>query len=116
MKQTTLTDIFLEVLSQNSNPDMQAVIARTKISLKIPECAELFDIILINAMGYKSVIKKDTVNRAIDCVIDKNKLAIDKSSLDKTEKEQQKQNCESLCHLVKKWIGARLKDSGQLIE
>lgn len=116
MKQTTLTDIFLEVLSQNSSPDMQAAIAQIKISLKIPECAELFNIILINTMGYKSIIKKNTIDRAIDCVIDKNKLAIDKSNLDETEKEQQKQNCESLCHLVKKWISERLKDSGQLIE
>lgn len=116
MKQTTLTDIFLEILSQNSNPDMQAAIAQIKITLKIPECAELFNITLINAIGYKCTIKKDTVGRAIDCLIDKNKLEIDKSDLNEAEKEQQKQNCESLCLLFKKWICKRLKDSGQLIE
>lgn len=116
MKQITLTDIFLEILSQNSDPDMQAVIAQIKITLKIPECAELFNIILINAMGYKSMIKKDTVDRAIDCVIDKNKLAIDRTNLNEAEKEQQKQNCESICHLAKNWMLDRLKNSGQLIE
>ena len=35
--QKTLTDIFLEVLPQNSNPDMQTMIERIKITLKIPE-------------------------------------------------------------------------------
>ncbi len=115
-RQQTLTDIFLEVLSEKSNPDMQDAIARIKVTLKIPECAELFNIILINAMGCKSIIKKDTVDRAIDCAIDRNKLEIDKSNLYETEKERQKQNCESLCHSVRIWILNRLKGSGQLIE
>lgn len=115
-RQTTLTDIFLDILSRNNNPDMQDVVTRIKMTLKISECAELFNVILINAIGKKSNISKDTVDRAIDFVINKNKLEIDRTDLNKNEKEQQKQNCESICHLAKNWMLDRLKNSGQLIE
>lgn len=115
-EQQTLADIFLEVLSKNSDSETQDIVRQIKIILKIPECAEFFNVVLINAMGYKSNISKDTVDRAIDCVIDKNKLEIDRTDLNKNEKEQQKQNCESICHLAKNWMLDRLKNSGQLIE
>lgn len=115
-RQQTLTDIFLEVLSEKSNPDMQDAIARIKVTLKIPECAELFNVVLINALGYKSNISRNTVECAIDCVINKNKLEIDKTDQNEAEKERQKKNCESLCHSVRIWILNRLKGSGQLIE
>lgn len=116
MKPITLTDIFLEVLSRNSDPDMRAAIAQIKITLKIPECAELFNIILINAIGYKSIIRKDIIDRAMDCAIDKNKLKIDRTDLNEIEKKQQKQNCEWICRLVQNGMLDRLKNTGQLIE
>ena len=115
-RQLTLTDIFLEVLSRYSTPCMQAAIARIKITLKTPECAKLFDIILIRALGYKSSIDKDTVDRAFDCLIEKNKSDIDRTDLNEIEKEQQKRIYETICHTAKSWILDRLKYSGQLIE
>lgn len=67
-------------------------------------------------MGYKSNISRDTVEHAIDCVINKNKLEIDKTDQNEAEKERQKKNYESFCHSVQIWILDRLKDSRQLIE
>lgn len=67
--QTTLADIFLEVLEQKANDEKQkAHIRKVKTLMDVPNCSEFLSRCLINAMGYPTPIAANTVDKAIDCL------------------------------------------------
>lgn len=60
-KNLTIVDLFIDILSKNKDIQSQNMVKRLKVFICIPECAEFLNVIIINAMGYKSQIKSTTV-------------------------------------------------------
>lgn len=86
-----LSDLFLNILENNSNAQQRVYINNIRAILNIPECAELFNVILVNALGVKLSISENTVRKDIDTLISYNKVDIDKSvNISTKEKEHRK--------------------------
>ena len=87
----TLGEIFLDLLEKNSNDQMRQTIQKTRIIIKSPDCAELFNVILVNTLGCFTQISEEKVDNAIAVIIEKNELAIDNDfNISNEEKETQK--------------------------
>ena len=63
-KNVTIVDLFIDILSKNKDTQSQNMVKRLKVFIRIPECAEFLNVVIINAMGYKSQIKSTTVDKA----------------------------------------------------
>ena len=74
---TTLGDLFLDILEKNANDDTRHLIQETRILMTSPDYAELFTVMLINALGYYAQISESKVDNAIKFMIKKNELSID---------------------------------------
>lgn len=53
-KNVTIVDLFIDILSKNKDTQSQNMVKRLKVFIRIPECAEFLNVVIINAMGYKS--------------------------------------------------------------
>ena len=76
-KSTTLGELFLDILEQNANDNTRHLIQETRILMTSPDYAELFTVILFNALGYYAQISESKVDNAITFMIKKNELSID---------------------------------------
>lgn len=116
-KNVTIVDLFIEVLSKNKDTQSQNIVKYLKVLNHIPECAEFLNIIIINAMGYKSQIKSSIVDNAIKCIIERFHISVDEDySLDKHQKQLIKQKNERRLRTCAEVTKNRLKETKQLIE
>lgn len=74
---TTLGDLFLDILEKNANDNTRHFIQETRILMTNFDYAELFTVILINALGYYAQISESKVDNAITFMVKKNELSID---------------------------------------
>lgn len=87
---TTLGDLFLDILEKNANDNTRQIIQQTRIFMTFPDYAELFNVLLINALGYYTQIEERKVDNAITFIIKQNELHIDSlSNISKEEKNSQ---------------------------
>lgn len=63
-----LSEIFIEVLEKNGDKFGQEFVRRVRIYVKTPECAELLNFLVINAVGGRICIKRSVVDDAIECL------------------------------------------------
>ena len=73
-KNVTIVDLFIDILSKNKDTQSQNMVKCLKVFIRIPECAEFLNVIIINAMGYKSQIKSTTVDKAVECIINEDQV------------------------------------------
>lgn len=64
-----LSEIFLEVLEKNGNKFSKGFVKRVRIIIKSPDCAELFNFLVTNAVGGRICIKRSVVDNAVECLI-----------------------------------------------
>ena len=64
-----LSEIFLEVLERNGDKFAQEFVRKIRIYIKSPQCAELFNFLVVNAAGGRIPIKRSIVYDAIECLI-----------------------------------------------
>ncbi len=79
-KNLTIVDLFIDILSKNKDIQSQNMVKRLKVFICIPECAEFLNVIIINAMGYKSQIKSTTVDKAVECIIKQSNISVDEDN------------------------------------
>lgn len=99
-KNVTIVDLFIDILSKNKDTQSQNMVKRLKVFIRIPECAEFLNVVIINAMGYKSQIKSTTVDKAVECIINQSNIRVDEdNSLDEHQKQQIKKDNEIILRM-----------------
>lgn len=68
-KKYYLTEIFLDVLENNGNKLGQEFVRKVRTFIKSTDFAELFNFLLINALGGRIRIKRSVINNAIEFLI-----------------------------------------------
>lgn len=104
-KNVTIVDLFIDILSKNKDTQSQNMVKCLKVFIRIPECAEFLNVIIINAMGYKSQIKSTTVDKAVECIINQSNNRVDEdNSLDEHQKQQIKKDNEIILSIYKQLL------------
>lgn len=113
-QQYYLVDALLKILEDNNDNFGREFVQRVRVLIKIPECAELFNCVVINALGIHVNIKESIVDRGIDCLIDYYEHDID-NRIPLTEKQRNQckikmKNDMYLCRdLLKVSLGTQLE-------
>ena len=116
-KNVTIVDLFIYILSKNKDIQSQKMVKRLEVFIHIPECAEFLNVIIINAMGYKSQIKSTTVDKAVECIIRQSNIRVDEDNFsDEYQKQQVKKNNENILRMCADITKNKLKETKQLIE
>ena len=92
-KNATMGSIFVEILSGSNNMNNRFMAPDINEIIKDEHCSEMFDIFVINAMGYKCPICESTIDSAINFIISKCHKEIDLSSYNDDEKNDERQQC-----------------------
>lgn len=109
-----LSDLFLEILSQCSDDLTREIAHSMKVALKTPAIAEVFDVCIMNGIGYKRQISIDTLSQAERGFNDYNDLMLEKSNLTELQKQVEKVSYNHFCHNVFVALTCRLAITGQL--
>lgn len=109
-----LSDLFLEILTQCSDEVTCEIAKSMKIALKSPAIAEVFDVCIVNSMGYKGQISLDTLSQAEQGFNDYNDLMLEKSNMTEFQKQLEKVSYNHFCHNVFVALTCRLAITGQL--
>ena len=109
-----LSDLFLEILSQCSDDLTRDIAQSMKVALKTPAIAEVFDLCVVNSMGYKGQISIDTLSQAERGFNDYNDLMLEKSNMTELQKQLEKVSYNHFCHNVFVALTCRLAITGQL--
>lgn len=112
-KAMTMGGILLEMISDNRDEEFKG---RIDDIVKNPDCAELFDVIVINAMGYDCPIGAATIDRAIGCIIGKRILEIEASKICDNDKIYEKHQWTDFLNLSGDSIKSRFRSRGLLVE
>lgn len=86
----TLADIFLEILSQFQDKETKIMANRMKAAIKNREVSKLLNVCIVNALGQKSTIKQEQIDKAIEGIISLRHSEIDRQQLSDLDKELQK--------------------------
>lgn len=85
--------ILLELLTASNDisnrflaPDINEIVSNEN-------CAEMFDILVINALGHKCPIAESTIDSAMNFIIGKCHNEINTSDCDDHEKHRERQHC-----------------------
>lgn len=116
-KNVTIVDLFIDILSKNKDIQSQNMVKCLKVFIRIPEYAEFLNVVIINAMGYKSQIKSTTVDKAVECIINQSNIRVDEdTSLDEHQKQQIKKDNEIILRMCADITKNKLKETEQLVE
>lgn len=92
-KNATMGSVFVEMLTGSNDmnnrfmaPDIDEIVTDV-------HCSEMFDILIINALGYKCPICESTIDSAISFIISKCHKEIKSSNYDDSEKSDECQQC-----------------------
>lgn len=110
-KNYLLSDIFLDVLEYNGNKLSRDFVRRVRITIKSPECAELFNFLVTNAVGGRIRIKHSVVANAIECLkkVYEKEIEENDSISDKEESKQKMRTDMDVYHdLLEKYIASNL--------
>lgn len=86
----TLANSLLDVLEHTATPELQRAISSIRAIMQMPDCVELFSTFIIDAYGGRIPICKDTIHKAVDCLIRLKKEEIERMMIPDNEKELQK--------------------------
>lgn len=92
-KEARIGSMFLEFLTQSNNMNNRFMAPDIDEIVKNDECAEMFDILVINALGHKCPICESTIDTAIGYIINRCHKEIEASNYEDIEKLQERQQC-----------------------
>ncbi len=92
-KEARMGSIFLEFLTQSNNMSNRFMAPDIDEIIKDEHCSEMFDILIINALGHKCPICESTIDSAMSFIIGKCHREINSSDYDDNEKSHECQNC-----------------------
>lgn len=92
-KNTTMGSILVEMLVGSNNMNNRFMAPDIDEIIKNEHCSEMFDILVINAMGYKCPICESTIDSAMKFIITKCHNEIESSTYDDDEKNDERLHC-----------------------
>ena len=110
----TLADIFLEILSQFQDKETKIMANRMKAAIKNREISKLLNISIVNALGQKSTIRQEQIDKAIEGIISLRHSEIDKQQLFDLYKELQKFLYKCFATEMAKILKSHFSTTGQL--
>ncbi len=108
----SIGSIFADILS-SSNNDINAIGGIIEI-IASNDCAELFDILVINSLGYKCPINESTIDNAVKHIIERKCIEIDRSQYTQADKEYEKKQWSDFYIIAGSGIKQRFETSGLL--
>lgn len=115
-KAKSMGSIFIEMLSDRDDDVTKQAALNVDDVMKSDVCAELFDILVINALGYRCPINESTIDNAIEYILCKKCQEIDASSFSESARNYEKQQWSDFYILVGTGMKTRFKLSGLLTE
>lgn len=115
-KKKSIGSVFIELLSDRNDEITQQAALHVDDIVKSDVCAELFDILVINALGYKCPINETTIDNAVEYILSQKCKEIDASSFSETVRNYEKQQWSDFYILVGSGMKNRFKASGLLNE
>lgn len=109
-----LADIFLEILSQFQDEETKIMANRMKASIKNKDISKLLNISIVNALGQKSTIRQEQIDKAIEGIISLRHSEIDKQQLFDLDKELQKFLYKCFATEMAKILKSHFSTTGQL--
>lgn len=109
-----LADIFLEILSQFQDEETKIIANRMKAAIKNREISKLLNISIVNALGQKSTIRQEQIDKAIEGIISLRHSEIDKQQLFDLDKELQKFLYKCFATEMAKILKSHFSTTGQL--
>lgn len=109
-----LADIFLEILSQFQDEETKIMANRMKAAIKNRDISKLLNISIVNALGQKSTIKQEQIDKAIEGIISLRHSEIDKQQLFVLDKELQKFLYKCFATEMAKILKSHFSTTGQL--
>lgn len=92
-KNATMGSVFVEMLSGSNNMNNRFMAPYIDEIIKDEHCSEMFDILVINALGHKCPICESTIDSAISYIISRCHKQIEESNYESAEKHQERQQC-----------------------
>lgn len=92
-KEFRIGSIFLEFLTKSNNMSNRFMAPEIDEIVTNEECAEMFDILVVNALGHKCPICESTIDSAIGYIISRCHKEIEASNYEATEKHSERQQC-----------------------
>ena len=92
-KTTTMGSVFVEFLTNSNKMSNRWMAPEIDEIINTKECAEMFDILLINALGEKCPICESTIDSAIEYILGRCHKEIEASDYDENEKLQEFRQC-----------------------
>lgn len=109
-----LADIFLEILSQFQDEETKIMANRMKAAIKNKDISKLLNISIVNALGQKSTIRQEQIDKAIEGIISLRHSEIDKQQLFDLDKELQKFLYKCFATEMAKILKSHFSTTGQL--
>ncbi|MBO7201915.1 MAG: hypothetical protein J6V30_00040 [Paludibacteraceae bacterium] len=109
-----LADIFLEILSQFQDEETKIMANRMKAAIKNRDISKLLNISIVNALGQKSTIRQEQIDKAIEGIISLRHSEIDKQQLFDLDKELQKFLYKCFATEMAKILKSHFSTTGQL--
>lgn len=110
-----IAELFLDTLEKTATPELKNKIQQIRCFMEMPDCAEMFRIVLTNAVGGRIPIDKETIHRGINCVDRYNRLDIDKLQIADEEKELRKELSSAWIHYCEQLMLLGCYQQGLLI-
>ena len=113
-KNVTMGSVFIEMLTGSNNMTNRFMAPDIDDIITDEHCSEMFDIFVINALGYKCPICESTIDSAINFIIDKCHNEIELSSYNDTEKIEERKQCSEFYSQAAQSIKHRFASAGLL--
>ncbi len=115
-KTKSMGSIFVDLLSGSNDKTTQNAAMHVDDIIKDDVCAELFDVLVINALGYRCPINASTIDDAVRHIINRKFDEIDHSSFSEADRAYEKQQWSDFYIIVGDGMKNRFRNSGLLNE
>ncbi|MBE6318919.1 MAG: hypothetical protein E7081_08110 [Bacteroidales bacterium] len=113
-KNTGMGSVFVELLTKSNDMGNRFIAPEIDEIVKNDECAEMFDILVVNALGHKCPICESTIDTAIAFIIGRCHNEINESDYDDNEKLIERQQCTDFYNQAAQNLKQHFDESGLL--
>lgn len=100
-----VADVFLSLLDQYGSPYVRSRVEKIRQFMNFPEWVEFFGAALLDACGFPTQIKKSSVEKGVDFLIEILKSDIEEKGYDKDTEHREK----SYMHMFMTWYKEAVK-------
>lgn len=111
----TIGDLFLDILAKSQDNRTKYMAEQIKAAIKSPAISELFNICVINLLGFRYKIREKIVDDAVDGLINWEHSNIDCSNLSDKDKGLEKESYKHFAKGLGEAIKENLRETQQLV-